>query len=201
MESVFAAAGLLTVAALTPGPNNLVVMQAGARSGWRGALPEILGAVLGGLGLLAVVMLGGTALFELLPAARTALAVGGCLYLLWLGAGLVLGSLRPARPEAAVGPTALPAGVAPLLGFQFLNPKSWVMVLTAVSAVQVGSTGAALAWLAALFVLIPSVCLVLWAALGALLSGALRRARVRAWFDRAMGLLLVASALLLLRDV
>jgi len=175
------------------------VMRAGARSGWRGALPEILGAVLGGLALLTVVVLGGAALFEALPAARTALAVGGGLYLVWLGGGLVLGSFRAPRTEAAAGAAALPAGLVALFVFQFLNPKSWVMVLTAVSAAQAGSTGAALARLAALFVLIPFVCLVLWAALGALLSGALRRARVRAWFDRAMGLLLVASALLLLR--
>jgi threonine/homoserine/homoserine lactone efflux protein len=199
METLFAAAGMLTVAAITPGPNNLVVMRAAARSSWRRALPEVLGVVLGGLGLLTVVVLGGGALFEVLPGARVVISVAGCLYLVWLGGGLVLGSLRPASAASGAGPTQLPAGVAALFGFQFLNPKSWVMVLTAVSSAQAGSAGATLGRLAVLFVLIPFMCLMLWAALGALLAGALRRARVRAWFDRGMGLLLVASALLMLR--
>ncbi|HET9451618.1 MAG TPA: LysE family transporter [Aggregicoccus sp.] len=186
--------------ALTPGPNNLVVLRAGARAGWRDALPAIAGIVLGGLALLAVVALGGGALFARLPGARLLVAVAGCLYLGMLGGRLLVASLRAEAPPDAHRAGELPTGVLALFGFQFLNPKSWVLTLTSVSTSQTGTGGEALMGLAALFVLLPAACLAAWALLGALLSTALRRQRVRAWFDRLMGLLLLLSALLLLLE-
>ncbi|MEX2124760.1 MAG: hypothetical protein WD795_12775 [Woeseia sp.] len=84
-----------------------------------------------------------------------------------------------------------------LAGFQFLNPKSWVLVLTAVAAMPT-QTPAAILQLAALFLLIPAVCLLLWSWFGALLMRALANSRISAWFDRAMGGTLAASAAVLL---
>ena len=201
METLVPTAVLIGVGALTPGPNNLVVLRAGARAGWREALPAIVGIVLGGLALLAVVALGGGALFARLPGARLLIAVAGCLYLGMLGGRLMLASFRTAEPVDAHRGTELPTGVLALLGFQFLNPKSWMLTVTAVSTSQTGTGGGALVGLVALFVLLPTACLAAWALLGALLSKALRQRRVRAWFDRIMGLLLMLSALLLLLEV
>ena len=53
MYRLFAVCGLLCVAAITPGPNNLVVLRASSQGGIRAALPAIAGIVLGGLLLLA----------------------------------------------------------------------------------------------------------------------------------------------------
>ena len=202
METLMATAGMVMVAAITPGPNNFVVMRAGARAGWLRALPEMAGAVLGTLAMLILVVLGGDVLFSAVPRARGWLALAGALYLVWLGLGLVVGSFRraPANAptDAPADPPGLPSGAASLFVFQFLNPKGWVMVLTAGAAVQEGSVLASLAWLAPLFLLIPTLCLVAWAALGSLFSRALRNRRVQAWFDRVMGVLLCASALPLL---
>ncbi|MCI0674064.1 MAG: LysE family transporter [Myxococcaceae bacterium] len=195
-----ATAGLVAVGAVTPGPNNLVVMRAAARSGLAGALPAILGIVLGGLALLAVVAAGGAALFDLVPRSRWAVTFVGCLYLAWLGGALVVSSFRVTGADGSTGPAEQSGGAAALFGFQFLNPKSWVMALTATSAVQASGSVAGFVQLAALFVLIPTVCLLAWSSLGALLTSALRRPDVRAWFDRAMGCLLFASALLLLLE-
>jgi threonine/homoserine/homoserine lactone efflux protein len=122
---------------------------------------------------------------------RPALALGGCLYLVWLGFRLIADSFAPKENPAACA--RLPAGVAGLAGFQFLNPKSWVLVLTAGAAMPLG-TASAFLQLATLFVLIPAVCLLLWSACGALLMRALANARISAWFDRAMGGMLAASA-------
>ena len=72
------------------------------------------------------------------------------------------------------------------------------MVVTASAAAPGEGAAATLAQLLPLFLLIPSVCLVAWAALGALFARALRRRQVQIWFDRIMGTLLCICAGLLL---
>lgn len=202
MEAVIGAAGLVFVAAVTPGPNNFVVMRAAARAGFAGVLPAIAGVVLGGLALLAIAVAGAGAAFVAEPSLRIVVAVGGCLYLSWLGARLVAGSFGKNAgyddPDAGKAPSGAPSGAIGLFVFQFLNPKSWAMVLTATSAAQTGAgILVTFAQLAVLFAVIPTVCLLLWAALGSAISKHLGRPPVRVWFDRAMGLLLVVSAVLL----
>ena len=72
------------------------------------------------------------------------------------------------------------------------------MVLTVTSAIRGGTeTSQALLPLAALFTVIPALCLALWCVLGVLMTTYLDRPRVRSWLDRVMGLLLFVSALLL----
>jgi threonine/homoserine/homoserine lactone efflux protein len=251
MEALIGAAGAIAAAALTPGPNNFVVMRTAARGGLAAALPPIAGVVLGSLALLAVVVAGAGAAFDAVPHLRVALAIAGCLYLVSLGARLLWGGSgkgnerAPARaaqaaqdgkpmenvqaareaPKEAESRERLPAGVAGLFAFQFLNPKSWVLVLTATAATPAGSGGLVrFGQLAALFALIPTVCLLLWAVLGkaTAASGATAAAtakderagakverdprgapgggsgRAGAWLDRILGALLIASALLLL---
>jgi threonine/homoserine/homoserine lactone efflux protein len=191
METLIAVAGLITVGAITPGPNNFIVLRTAARSGLAGALPAVAGIVLGGLGLLVIAAAGGAALFDRLPGLRLALALGGCVYLVWLGFRLIADSFM--AKDDSVAAARLPAGVAGLAGFQFLNPKSWVLVLTAVAAMP-AQTASGFVALASLFVLIPATCLLLWSSFGALMMRALANASISAWFDRAMGGTLAASA-------
>ncbi len=191
MNALIPVAGLVVVAAITPGPNNLVVLRAAARSGVVAAIPPIAGIVTGGLALLGLVAAGAGAALAAEPRLQTVMALSGCLYLSWLGLRLVARASPPARPGASSGRPA-PAGALALFGFQFVNPKGWMMVLTATAA-----PGVAFWQLAALFAIIPPVCLTLWSASGAALSGPLGRPRVAAWFDRAMGILLLACAIAL----
>src|ERR1700688_931387 len=144
MEALIGAAGAIAAAALTPGPNNFVVMRTAARGGIAAALPAIGGVVLGSLLLLGVVVGGAGAAFEAVPHLRMALAIAGCLYLVYLGAQLLRGGSRGGT-ERAPAPAALaaqdgkptenvqaaretrnasesqqlPAGVAGLFAFQF----------------------------------------------------------------------------------
>jgi len=202
VEALIGVAAFISVAAITPGPNNLVVMQAAARGGAAGALPAIVGVVLGSLALLAVVVAGAGAAFEVEPRLRTVLAVGGCLYLSWLGVQLVMRTFRGDARLSGAPDKPLPTGVLGLFAFQFLNPKSWVMVLTA-AAVGQSRAGplATFLRLSPLFVVIPTVCLALWSSLGSAMARVLKRPAVQSWFDRGMGLLLVGSAALLLTEI
>lgn len=195
MEQLLAAAGLLCVAAITPGPNNLVILRAAGTAGMRRTLPMIAGIVLGGLLLLAVTALGAAAVFAALPSLRRWIALAGALYLAWLGASLCVAGMSPPGDTTTSSP--LPAGALGLVGFQFLNPKSWLLVLTVLAAMP--ATGARdYLLLVAMFVLIPTLCLSLWAALGASLACWLARPIVRRGVDILSGVLLVACAALLL---
>jgi len=194
MDHLLAAAGLLFVAAITPGPNNLVVLRAAGHAGLRGALPAIVGIVCGGLLLLAVMVLGAGTAFAAYPPLRRWVGAIGALYLIWLGLSLCAAGVAPRQSVASA---ALPAGTSGLIGFQFLNPKSWVLVLTVLTAMPLAGLRDYLP-LAGLFVLIPAACLLLWAVLGAWLARWLVRPAIRRGVDIAMGMLLVACALLLL---
>ncbi|WP_395119403.1 LysE family translocator [Rhodanobacter sp. FW102-FHT14D06] len=195
MEQLLAAAGLLCVAAITPGPNNLVILRAAGTAGMRRTLPMIAGIVLGGLLLLAVTALGTATAFAALPWLRHGIALAGALYLAWLGASLCAAGIRP-RADPTASPR-LPAGTLGLIGFQFLNPKSWLLVLTVLAAMPLTGTRDYLL-LTTMFVLIPALCLSLWAALGATLARWLARPAARRGVDVASGALLLACASLLL---
>jgi threonine/homoserine/homoserine lactone efflux protein len=191
--NVIGIAGMVALAALTPGPNNLIVMQAAARAGCAAALPAIAGVVLGSLVLLAVALAGANVLFAEHTALRTLVAVGGSVYLGGLGARLLI-----ARPGRGGSINEAPV-LSRLLLFQFLNPKSWVLAVTAAAVAKMGFLRA-IVEIGALFVLIPTACLLLWSSLGVLLTSQLSDERVRRRFDQTMGLLLIGSALLMLRS-
>lgn len=199
MTPFFALTGLIAVAAVTPGPNNFIVMTAAGRGGFRSALPAMGGVLLGALGLLTLVWAGAGAAFETAPVLRAGLKLTGASYLIWLGAALIWQTREPAGDEETPARAALPSTVLGVATFQFLNPKGWVLVLTATAAVPADLTPLArLSTLAGIFVAVSSVCLTVWACLGAAISERLKRPMTRRWFERAMGGLLVASAALLL---
>lgn len=191
-NALIAATGMLLIAALTPGPNNWVVLRAAANGGLAAAWPAIGGIVLGGLAMLGLAVVGLGSTFAQSEVLRTAVAVGGAAYLIWLGVSLMRN--RTADEDGA----PLPTGWTGLFGFQFLNPKSWAMVLTLVAAFPHLSMPATFAYLAPAFLLIPTACLLLWAAAGARLSAHFRNPTVRRGIDRAMGAALIVSAGLLL---
>jgi len=185
------AAGLLAAGAITPGPNNFVVMTAGALGGWRRAIPAIAGIVLGSLALLALLATGAGAVFAAEPRLPLLIAALACAYLTWLGGKLIAGSFAARELPGGTASDSLPTGTLGLFMFQFLNPKSWLIVATLIS------TGASLASLAALTLVVPLACLLMWASFGLLINRRLARPEFRAWFDRAMGAVFVASAALL----
>lgn len=198
MPDLFAPASLLFAAAITPGPNNLVVLRLASRGGLRAALPAIAGIVGGGLVLLALVLLGLGAVSTGHPQWHAWLGIGSALYLAWLGLRLLAAGLRGNHAEPSEH--ALPGSGLGLFGFQLLNPKAWVMTLAATAAS--GTPGlAGYLPLASLFVTIPAGCLLLWSACGRLLARVLARAPFRRGLDTAMGASLLAVAGLLLREL
>lgn len=196
MEQLYAVAGFLTVAAMTPGPNNIIVLTAAKRGGVAAAIPAMLGVISGSLALLVLVWVGAHVVFDLMPSLRLALAILGACYIGGLGIALIWQALRRDRAEIRHHAAGLPTTALGLAVFQFLNPKAWVLVVTA-TAVASGSPFG-LVVLAMLLVVICSVCLTIWASVGAAIAGYLGNEQSNRWFDRAMGMLLIGSAALLL---
>ena len=196
MHDLLACAGLLLAAAITPGPNNLVVLREAGHGGVRAAAGAIGGIVLGGLALLAVVAAGAGALLSTHATLRATLAALGAAYMAWLGVRLLGSTPGPESTRAM----ALPTGALGLFGFQFLNPKGWAMVTSIVAARPVADASGYLP-LVVLFTAIPLACLLLWSFAGQRLAAPLAHPRTRRRIDAAMGVLLLASAALLLIDL
>lgn len=195
LNALTAACGVLLVAAITPGPNNLIVLRVTASGGLPAAWPAIAGIVLGGLAMLGIVVAGSESALSQWPYLRTVAATAGAAYLCWLG-------LRLMRPrDAEQGDAPLPTSLAGLFCFQFLNPKSWMMVVILVAAFPPLGMSATFAHLAPAFVLIPTACLLAWALAGRSLAAWIRIPAVRRKVDRAMGAALILSAILLFQPV
>ena len=193
MTSFLAVLTIVAVAAITPGPNNFIVMSASLRGGVAAALPAIVGVIAGSIALLVLVWVGAGTLFEMVPEIQPVLRIAGAAYLIWLGFCLIR---KASGPDGGTVDRALPATAWGVASFQLLNPKSWVLVVTAVSAV--GGTLVGMASLAVIFAAVMGLCLTIWAVAGQLISRWLVDPRSRRTFDTAMGVLLMGSAAMLL---
>jgi len=195
VENLVAVAGVLSVGAITPGPNNLIVLHRAARSGLLMALPAIAAVLLGSLLLFGITVSGGIALFVLAPWLQRAIALAGAAYLLLLGTRLFLNSFRAGSFDGDIA--GMPDSMGGIAAFQLLNPKAWVMAAAVTSGANVTTLAAAMQ-LVAIYTAIPFVALLLWSALGASMIRLLRTPQARGRFERVMGALLIGSSLLLI---
>lgn len=187
MDGYLAMAAVLGVGALTPGPNNFIVLRQSARFGAVAAGPVIAGVLLGSTVLLVAAWFGAESVFEAAPALRPVLRLAASAWLVWLGVGVLRSAGKPDADQDAAGmPTTL-AGVA---GFQLLNPKGWMTMLALVAMAPAAGGPGAFVVTAGLAAVTMAASLALWALGGAWLG---RYANGR-WFARAMGTALVLSA-------
>jgi threonine/homoserine/homoserine lactone efflux protein len=190
------------VASITPGPNNLLLMRSGARFGVRRSVSHMLGIQAGMVLLIVMSHLGVGALLLAVPAAMTLLHWACFAYLLWLA--LVI--LRDARRESGTadvptGAFARPMTLLQALSFQLINPKAWMMAVTAVSAFYGGAPPTWLDLAAATLVctLIGSNSMLVWTIWGAAIDRLLTQPRARRMFGYCMAALVFATAIWMLR--
>ena len=193
MEALLGLAGYSFVAAVTPGPNNVVLWGIGLRYGYRAAIPYLLGIPLG-VGLMILGAAAGLgALIAAVPALGIGLKVVGSVYLLYL-AWQVVGIAAVEETDVASAP-----GFGQSVAFQFVNPKAWFFVLSAVAAFRPAGTdlivGALLMALVTMAVIIPSAGL--WAVGGDALSRFIRSPRAHRAVNFALAIVLVAMVVLI----
>jgi threonine/homoserine/homoserine lactone efflux protein len=180
-------------AAGTPGPSNALLTATGASVGVARGIPALLGVAAGMAALMFVVAFGLGALLVQTPFLLTALKIGGAAVLCWLAWKI---GTSP-RPGGASG--ASPIGFFGAAGFQWINPKSWLVCASAAATFLDPRAGNPLEQAAGLSVTFVLACLPScfpWLAFGAVLHRVLRSDRAWRIFSGAMGLLLAASVLL-----
>lgn len=184
-------AGMLfvIVTTITPGPNNTMLLASGVNFGFKRTVPHILGISAGVVVLMLSVGFGLGEVFRHAPWLYTALEAASVAYLLWLAwkigtSGMIKeksGERRPMRFHEAIA-------------FQWINPKAWMMVLTAATTIRLSADfGVNTVVLAALFYVIGLPCICLWAAFGTGMRRFLDDPRRLRTFNIAMALALVAS--------
>jgi threonine/homoserine/homoserine lactone efflux protein len=178
------------VTVITPGPNNLMLMASGTNFGFWRTIPHMLGIGLGFPLMVACVGLGVMQVFDIWPASHTLLKLASVAYLLWLA-----WKIAHAAPPVAEGAQA---GGRPLTflqsaAFQWVNPKSWSMALSAITLYATGRDPAAVLWVAGVYVGVSVISTTSWTVLGQQMRRLLKNpARLRL-FNRVMAVLLVAT--------
>ena len=112
----------------TPGPNNSILTASGIKFGFIKSIPNIIGISSGHGVQLALVCFGLGSLFTQFPILLEILKYIGACYLLYL-AWKMFGSLNISITEEKSSPLKYYEAIL----FQFVNPKAWVICITAVS--------------------------------------------------------------------
>jgi threonine/homoserine/homoserine lactone efflux protein len=123
--------GFLWVAAITPGPNNMLLTTSGANFGFMRSLLLMIGIMLGMQSILLLVAFGVGGLILIYPTLHTVLKVLGSLYLLWLAWKIGTSAYETLETDA---PPPKPIRLYQGWLLQFLNPKAWLMGLGAVAS-------------------------------------------------------------------
>jgi threonine/homoserine/homoserine lactone efflux protein len=192
METLLPLLGFVVASTVTPGPNNLMVLTSGANFGLGRTMPHIVGISLGFPVMIVALGLGLGIVFEAAPWLETALKYVAFAYLLWL-AWKIAGA---GRPEAKEG-NARPLSLLQAMAFQWVNPKAWAIVFggTALFVTAGGNRVAEVGLFAFLFGLVCLPNSIVWALFGRTIASFLHDDTRRRWFNIAMAILLVVSAL------
>ncbi|EJB07670.1 putative threonine efflux protein [Rhizobium leguminosarum bv. trifolii WSM597] len=174
---------------ITPGPNNMMLFASGVNFGFRRTIPHMFGIGVGFFSLLIGVGLGLGALLHTVPVVYTVLKFAGGAYLVWI-AWKIASSRSLSEGKSAVEPMSFFSAAA----FQWVNPKAWVMAVTAMATYtnpELYFVSVLLVGLAFAAVNVPSVST--WAGFGSALREWLSDPVRLKWFNISMAVLLVAS--------
>jgi threonine/homoserine/homoserine lactone efflux protein len=181
------------VAAITPGPSNLILTSTGANVGLLRGLPCLAGVIIG-MGLMMFLVafgLGNVVLAS--PWLILILRWGGIGFLLWLSWKIATAGRSDATTKKP------PLGFWRTAAFQWINPKSWLVSVSAVSVYLHPAAGTAFIQamgFGLLFMLAALPSCFIWLAFGASFQRFLSTKRTARLFNVAMGVLLAGSVLL-----
>ncbi|OXI65565.1 lysine transporter LysE [Burkholderia sp. AU28863] len=184
-------AGMLfaLVTSITPGPNNTMLLASGVNFGFRRTMPHLFGISIGVAILMLCVGFGLGEAFKRLPLLYTILEAASVAYLLYLA-----WRIGTSGEVKAHGAKPRPMTFLEAAAFQWVNPKAWMMVLTAATTVQLSTDyGMNAAWMSVVFILIGFPCICLWAAFGLGLRRFLSNPRALRVFNVTMAVLLILS--------
>jgi threonine/homoserine/homoserine lactone efflux protein len=184
------------VAAITPGPSNVILTSVGANLGVLRGLPSLLGQAIGMGFMMFVVAFGLGSIVLANPLLLSVLKWCGIAFLLWLAWKIATASGAHAAAATDI------VGFWRMAAFQWVNPKSWLIAASAVGTYLHAGGASAFAQstaLGALFALAAVPSCFVWLAFGAGMQHVLRSERALRTFNIAMAALLAGSIVLFVR--
>jgi threonine/homoserine/homoserine lactone efflux protein len=178
------------VTSITPGPNNTMILASGLNYGLVRSLPHLFGICCGFSFLIFATGMGLHAVFEQFPMLQLILKYVGAIYLLWLAWKLAHAAPMNADQAGLSKPMSFFGAAA----FQWINPKAWVMALSALTTyLPQGFHVLDVAQLCGVFGVIGTFCVGSWAMFGVAMRRVLQNPRSVRIFNVVMALLLVAT--------
>ena len=167
-----------------------MLMASGANYGLRRTLPHMLGVSIGHAFMVFMIGVVLLQVFEAFPVLNTILKVAGSLYMLWL-AWKIANAVPPEARQVEGKPFTFLQAAA----FQWVNPKAWIMGITAISVYAPQNFGVLFgaAMVAIIFCAVNFPSVTIWAWMGVQVRrwlGTAKRLRV---FNITMAVLLVGS--------
>ena len=191
------------VTSLVPGPSMLFVLSQSIWRGARSGAAALAGLQLGYVVWWVLAALGLGTLAAAFPLAFRLLAVGGALYLAWLGVQALRHAGEAAEdgaePARELSHRAFRDGILVAIG----NPKSLIYIVALLPPfVDARSAVVPQLVVLALVAMVIDVALgVLYIAVGSRIAAAMGRPRTRLWLDRGVGLAFIAIALAILVEL
>jgi len=176
----------------TPGPNNSILTASGIKFGFIKTIPNIFGIPTGHGIQLALVCFGLGSLFVEFPFLLNLLKYVGASYLLYL-AWRMFGSLSIKIEEDKSSPLKYYEAIL----FQFVNPKAWVICITAVSLFYPEKEniyiGTLFMVLMSTIINIPSISI--WAFGGSIIRKYLSNDKLKKMIELLLAVLLIGTAI------
>jgi threonine/homoserine/homoserine lactone efflux protein len=186
IELMLATALFALITSVTPGPNNIMLTASGANFGFKRTLPHVAGIICGMMLLNISVGVGLGALFTQFPIIQQVLRIAGSAYLLYLAYKLLsFSSLGKATENAK------PFSIVEATAFQAINPKAWVMVISANASFSL--VGDLYWWsvlmIVVLYMIVGTPSIMLWAGFGQFMRRYLEQPTVLRLFNIMMATL------------
>ena len=180
----------------TPGPNNAMLTASGIKFGFKKTLPHLFGIPFGHVIQITLVCFGLGTLFQKYPDIQLYLKWLCFFYLLYLG-WKIIGSFDTKEKE-----TGRPLKFYEAALFQFINPKAWVVALTAATAFFPTEENFIIATsfvaITAPFICFPSICL--WALFGSSIKLIIRNTKAKKIIEYLLAILLIVTAVIIVMD-
>jgi len=175
---------------LTPGPNNIMMLSSGLNFGYKRTLPHMMGVAFGFAFMVVCVGMGINIIFEAYPFVYDIMKVVGFIYILWMAWQIANSSVDIKEDK-----NNKPFTFIQIVLFQWINPKAWIMAITAISSFTVANHDMFTQVLVIAFIYLLSgfISTNTWTLGGVFLKKLLKNKKAVKIFNISMALLLVAS--------
>jgi len=198
MEEFYTVAMLLSIATftlstvMTPGPNNIMLLSSGLTFGYKKTLPHMFGVMFGFAFMVVLVGLGMGVLFEKFPSLFSVLKTIGIIYLFWMAYKI---ANNDDGYEVDKDNQSNPFTFFQAAAFQWVNPKAWIMAITAISVFVISNENSLFQVLTIAFIYLLSgvISTNSWALGGVMLKKVIKDKKSVKIFNITMAILLIGS--------